>query len=235
MKTIGIIGGMSPESTVLYYQIINRSVNARLGGNHSADIVMHSVDFERIVALQKAGDWAAAGAILADSARRLAACGAEILVLATNTMHKVAPAIEAAVSIPLLHVVDATAAAIRAQGLDTVALLGTRFTMSDGFYRERMQRLGIATLVPTPEEQDAVHRIIFDELCLGHIESGSKARYLDIIAGLQAQGAQGVILGCTEIGLLLQAEDCVLPLFDSAEIHALSAVEFALSGVSPAA
>ncbi|WP_040660285.1 aspartate/glutamate racemase family protein [Neisseria shayeganii] len=235
MKTIGIIGGMSPESTVLYYQIINRSVNARLGGNHSADIVMHSVDFERIVALQKAGDWAAAGAILADSARRLAACGAEVLVLATNTMHKVAPAIEAAVSIPLLHVVDATAAAIRAQGLDTVALLGTRFTMSDGFYRERMQRLGIATLVPTPEEQDAVHRIIFDELCLGHIESRSKTRYLDIIAGLQAQGAQGVILGCTEIGLLLQAEDCVLPLFDSAEIHALSAVEFALSGVSPAA
>lgn len=234
MKTIGIIGGMSPESTVLYYQIINRSVNARLGGNHSADIVMHSVDFERIVALQKAGDWAAAGAILADSARRLAACGAEILVLATNTMHKVAPAIEAAVSIPLLHVVDTTAAAIRAQGLDTVALLGTRFTMSDGFYRERMQRLGIATLVPTPEEQDAVHRIIFDELCLGHIESAAKARYLDIIAGLQAQGAQGVILGCTEIGLLLQAEDCVLPLFDSAEIHALSAVEFALSGVSPA-
>lgn len=234
MKTIGIIGGMSPESTVLYYQIINRSVNARLGGNHSADILMHSVDFERIVALQKAGDWAAAGAILADSARRLAACGAEILVLATNTMHKVAPAIEAAVSIPLLHVVDATAAAIRAQGLDTVALLGTRFTMSDGFYRERMQHLGIATLVPTPEEQDAVHRIIFDELCLGRIESGSKARYLDIIAGLQAQGAQGVILGCTEIGLLLQAEDCVLPLFDSAEIHALSAVEFALSGVSAA-
>lgn len=234
MKTIGIIGGMSPESTVLYYQTINRTVNARLGGNHSADIVMHSVDFERIVALQKAGDWAAAGAVLADSARRLAACGADVLVLATNTMHKVAPAIEAAVSIPLLHVVDATAAAVRAQGLDTVALLGTRFTMSDGFYRERMQRFGIATLVPPPEEQDAVHRIIFEELCLNRIESSSKARYLDIIAGLQAQGAQGVILGCTEIGLLLQAEDCVLPLFDSAEIHALSAVAFALSDISPA-
>lgn len=235
MQTIGLIGGMSPESTVLYHQTINRTVNVCLGGNHSADIVMHSMDFERIVALQKAGDWAAAGALLADSAHRLAACGADALVLSTNTMHKVAPAVEAAVSIPLLHVVDATAAAIRAQGLDTVALLGTRFTMSDGFYRERMQRCGIATLVPPPDEQDTVHRIIFDELCLGRIESTAKARLLDIITGLQAQGAQGVILGCTEIGLLLQAEDCVLPLFDSAEIHALSAVEFALSDVAPAA
>ncbi|MDO4693190.1 MAG: aspartate/glutamate racemase family protein [Eikenella sp.] len=232
MKTIGLIGGMSPESTVLYYQTINRTVNTRLGGNHSADIVMHSIDFERIVALQKAGDWAAAGAILADSARRLAACGADALVLATNTMHKVAATIEAAVPIPLLHVVDATAAAIQAQGLKRVALLGTRFTMSDGFYRERMQRFGIDTLVPPPAGQDDIHRIIFEELCLGRIEPDSKARYLDIIAGLQAQGAQGVILGCTEIGLLLQAEDCVLPLFDSAEIHALSAVEFALSGAS---
>ncbi len=228
MKTIGIIGGMSPESTVLYYQTINREINRRLGGNRSADLVMHSVDFETVAAMQRAGDWAAAGALLAESARKLQSIGADALVLATNTMHKVADEIQAAVQIPLLHVVDATAEAIQAQGLDTVGLLGTRFTMSDGFYTERMNRLGVRTLVPSEMQQAEIHRVIFEELCLGRIEAAAKAYYLNVIEDLQTQGAQGVILGCTEIGLLLQAEDSPLPLFDSADIHAQAAVAFIL-------
>ncbi len=225
MKTIGIIGGMSPESTVSYYQIINREINRRLGGNRSADLVMHSVDFESIVALQRAGDWAAAGKTLADSARKLESIGAEVLLLATNTMHKVADDIQAAVSVPLLHVVDATADAVKGQGLKTVGLLGTRFTMSDGFYTRRMNGLGVDTLVPSEKEQDAVHRIIFEELCVGRISADARAAYQQVIASLQAEGAEGIILGCTEIGLLLKPEDSPLPLFDSAEIHALAAVE----------
>ncbi|MDO5070467.1 MAG: aspartate/glutamate racemase family protein [Neisseria zoodegmatis] len=229
MKTIGIIGGMSAESTVLYYQIINRETNARLGGNHSADIVMHSVDFEKIVRLQKAGDWAAAGAVLAESARKLEGMGADVLVLATNTMHKIADVIEQAVRIPLLHVVDATAAAVKAKGLSRVGLLGTRFTMSDGFYSERMAKQGVEIMVPSENEQAEIHRIIFEELCLNKIQAGSKAYYQQVVRRLQEQGAEGVILGCTEIGLLLKENDCPLPLFDSAEIHALAAVDFALS------
>ncbi|SUA44469.1 putative racemase [Neisseria zoodegmatis] len=229
MKTIGIIGGMSAESTVLYYQIINRETNARLGGNHSADIVMHSVDFEKIVRLQKAGDWAAAGAVLAESARKLEGMGADVLVLATNTMHKIADVIEQAVRIPLLHVVDATAAAVKAKGLSRVGLLGTHFTMSDGFYSERMAKQGVEIRVPSENEQAEIHRIIFEELCLNKIQAGSKAYYQQVVRRLQEQGAEGVILGCTEIGLLLKENDCPLPLFDSAEIHALAAVDFALS------
>lgn len=229
MKTIGIIGGMSAESTVLYYQIINREINARLGGNHSADIVMHSVDFEKIVRLQKAGDWAAAGAVLAESACKLEGMGADVLVLATNTMHKIADVIEQAVGIPLLHVVDATAAAVKAKGLSRVGLLGTRFTMSDGFYSERMAKQGVEIRMPSENEQAEIHRIIFEELCLNKIQAGSKAYYQQVVRRLQEQGAEGVILGCTEIGLLLKENDCPLPLFDSAEIHALAAVDFALS------
>lgn len=229
MKTIGIIGGMSAESTVLYYQIINRETNARLGGNHSADIVMHSVDFEKIVRLQKAGDWAAAGAVLAESARKLEGMGADVLVLATNTMHKIADVIEQAVRIPLLHVVDATAAAVKAKGLNRVGLLGTCFTMSDGFYSERMAKQGVEIRMPSENEQAEIHRIIFEELCLNKIQAGSKAYYQQVVRRLQEQGAEGVILGCTEIGLLLKENDCPLPLFDSAEIHALAAVDFALS------
>ncbi|EGZ48890.1 aspartate/glutamate racemase family protein [Neisseria wadsworthii] len=228
MKTIGIIGGMSPESTVSYYQIINRETNARLGGNHSADIVMHSIDFETIVRLQKVGDWAGAGRILAASARKLESMGADVLVLATNTMHKIADAIQSAVGIPLLHVVDTTAQAVKAQGLNTVGLLGTRFTMSDGFYTERMKQHGIETLVPADTQQHTVHRIIFEELCLNRFEPAAKRAYLDIIACLKEQGAQGVIFGCTEIGLLLKQQDCPIPVFDSAEIHALAAVDYAL-------
>ena len=228
MKTLGIIGGMSPESTVLYYQIINREVNRRLGGNNSANIVMHSVNFAEIAALQAQGNWQQAGVLLADSAQKLAQMGAEGLVLATNTMHKVADVIQAAVEIPLLHVVDATAAAIHAQGLDKVGLLGTRFTMSDGFYTQRMREFGIATVLPNEAQQAEIHRVIFEELCCNRFTDTAKRYYQQVVEDLQAQGAQGVILGCTEIGLLLQAQDCALPVWDSAVIHALAAVEWIL-------
>ena len=228
MKTLGLIGGMSPESTVSIYQIINREINRRLGGNHSADLLMHSVNFATIAALQSAGNWSQAGKVLAESAAKLEQMGAQAIVLATNTMHKVAPAIEAAVSVPLIHVVDATADAIKARGLHKVALLGTRFTMSDGFYSERMQQLGVHTLIPNDQQQSEIHRVIFEELCRNRFTAEAKQYYLDVIADLQQQGAQGVILGCTEIGLLLKQQDCPLPVFDSAEIHALAAVEFTL-------
>ncbi len=228
MKTLGMIGGMSPESTVLYYQIINREVNRRLGGNNSANIVMHSVNFAEIAALQAQGNWQQAGVLLADSAQKLAQMGAEGLVLATNTMHKVADVIQAAVAIPLLHVVDATAAAIHAQGLDKVGLLGTRFTMSDGFYTQRMRELGIATMLPNEAQQAEIHRVIFEELCCNRFTDTAKRYYQQVVEDLQAQGAQGVILGCTEIGLLLQAQDCALPVWDSAVIHAMAAVEWIL-------
>ena len=228
MKTLGMIGGMSPESTVLYYQIINREVNRRLGGNNSANIVMHSVNFAEIVALQAQGNWQQAGVLLADSAQKLAQMGAEGLVLATNTMHKVADVIQAAVAIPLLHVVDATAAAIHAQGLDKVGLLGTRFTMSDGFYTQRMRELGITTVLPNEAQQAEIHRVIFEELCCNRFTDTAKRYYQQVVEDLQAQGAQGVILGCTEIGLLLQAQDCALPVWDSAVIHAMAAVEWIL-------
>ena len=228
MKTLGMIGGMSPESTVLYYQIINREVNRHLGGNNSANIVMHSVNFAEIAALQAQGNWQQAGVLLADSAQKLAQMGAEGLVLATNTMHKVADVIQAAVEIPLLHVVDATAAAIHAQGLDKVGLLGTRFTMSDGFYTQRMREFGIATVLPNEAQQAEIHRVIFEELCCNRFTDTAKRYYQQVVGDLQAQGAQGVILGCTEIGLLLQAQDCALPVWDSAVIHALAAVEWIL-------
>ncbi|STZ76835.1 aspartate/glutamate racemase family protein [Bergeriella denitrificans] len=229
MKTIGIIGGMSPESTVLYYQTINREVNARLGGNRSADMVMHSVDFETIAAMQRAGDWAGAGAVLAQSAAKLQSIGAQALVLATNTMHKVAADIEAAVDIPLLHVVDATADAVKRQGLAKVGLLGTAFTMSDGFYTQRMEEQGVDVLVPSEKAQSEIHRIIFEELCRNRIEPSSRDYYYRVIEDLKAAGAEGVILGCTEIGLLVDAENSPLPVFDSAQIHAQAAVEFVLS------
>ena len=229
MKTIGIIGGMSPESTVLYYQIINRETNRRLGGNKSAKIVMDSVDFEEIVQLQKNGDWEVAGEILAKSAQKLQSIGADFLLLATNTMHKVAPAIEQAADIPLLHVAQATADALKKQGMDKVALLGTRFTMSDGFYTEFMEQQGIRTTVPNTEEQDDIHRIIFEELCIGRILPESARRFCDIIGRLKNQGAQGVILGCTEICLIVNDGNSPLPVFDSTAIHALAAVDKALS------
>lgn len=229
MKSLGIIGGMSSESTVSYYQMINREVNRRLGGNSSADIWMHSANFETIAALQRAGYWQNAEEALAESARQLEKVGARALVLATNTMHKVADAIELSVGIPLIHVVDVTAEAIKAQRLGTVGLLGTRFTMNDGFYTERMRRLGVTTLVPSDTQQAEIHRVIFEELCCNRFTDEARQIYLEIMADLKAAGAQGVIFGCTEIGLLLKPEDCPLPVFDSTAIHAMAAVEFVLS------
>lgn len=229
MKTIGIIGGMSPESTVLYYQNINRETNRRLGGNRSAEIVMHSVDFEEIVRLQQRGDWARAGVLLAESARRLEGAGADFLLLATNTMHKVAPEIERSVGIPLLHVVDATAAAVKKCGLDKVGLLGTRFTMSDGFYTQRMTGQGISVCVPSENEQQEIHRIIFEELCLNRILPQSARYFQEVIGRLKTAGAQGVILGCTEICLLVGEAETPLPVFDSTAIHTQAAVDFALA------
>ncbi|WP_423973942.1 aspartate/glutamate racemase family protein [Kingella oralis] len=229
MKTIGIIGGMSPESTTLYYQTINHAINQRLGGNSSAEIIMHSVNFETVVQLQKQGDWAAAGHLLANSATKLAGAGADLLLLATNTMHKVAPAIEQAVSIPLLHIVDATAEAIKQQGLHTVGLLGTRFTMSDGFYTERMAAQGVNTIVPSEAEQNEIHRIIFEELCRNQIQAASAHYFQNVIGSLKTQGAQGIILGCTEICLIVNAQNSPLPVFDSTAIHAQAAVNVALA------
>ena len=234
MKTLGIIGGMSPESTALYYRIINREVNRRLGGNHSADIVMHSVDFEEVVRLQKSGDWEVAGALLAASATKLEGAGAQLLLVATNTMHKVAPAIERATTVPLLHVVDATAIAIREQGMQRVGLLGTTFTMSDGFYTERMAAQGIQTIVPTEPEQADINRIIFEQLCLGRVEPEAVQYLQKVITGLKEQGAQGVILGCTELCLAVEADKTPLPVFDSTTIHALAAVEAVLTPPPPA-
>ena len=233
MKTLGIIGGMSPESTTLYYRIINREVNRRLGGNHSADIMMHSVDLEEVVRLQKSGDWEAAGALLAASATKLEGAGAQLLLVATNTMHKVAPAIERATTVPLLHVVDATAIAIREQGMQKVGLLGTTFTMSDGFYTERMAVQGIQTIVPTESEQTDINRIIFEQLCLGRVEPEAVQYLQKVITGLKEQGAQGVILGCTELCLAVEADKTPLPVFDSTTIHALAAVEAVLTPPLP--
>lgn len=228
MKTLGLLGGMSWESTLPYYRIVNERVRERLGGLHSAKLVLHSVDFAEIEALQHAGRWDDAGTALADAARGLRAAGADAIVLCTNTMHRVAPAIEAVVDVPLLHIADATARRLRAAGLDRVALLGTRFTMEQAFYRDRIEAAGIRVIVPDADDRECVHRVIYDELCLGRLHETSREAYRRIIATLVACGAQGVILGCTEIGLLIGESDAVVPLFDTARIHAEAAVDWAL-------
>jgi aspartate racemase len=229
MKTLGLLGGMSWESTIPYYRIINERVRDRLGGLHSAKLVLHSVDFAEIEALQMAGDWDVAGLQLAGAARGLRAAGAEAIVLCTNTMHLVVPAIENAVDIPLLHIADATAARIRGADLECVGLLGTRFTMEQAFYRERIEAAGVDVLVPDAVQRERIHRAIYDELCLGRILDGSRDEYREIIVDLVARGAQGVILGCTEIGLLLGQSDASVPLVDTARIHAEAAADWALA------
>jgi len=229
MKTIGLIGGMSWESTIPYYRILNETVKQQLGGLHSAKVVLYSVDFHEIERLQHAGDWDAAGLLLAAAARALAAAGADCLVLCTNTMHKVAAAIESAVSIPLLHIADSTGAQIQQAGWHTVGLLGTRFTMEQDFYRDRLRaRHGLRVLVPEAAERDTVHRVIYEELCLGRIEPASRVAYQKVMAQLVEQGAQAIILGCTEISLLVGATDASVPLLDTTAIHARSAAEWAL-------
>jgi len=221
---------MSWESTVPYYRQVNETVKEHLGGLHSAKVVLYSVDFHEIERLQHAGDWDAAGAMLADAARSLRAAGADFLVLCTNTMHKVAHAIEAAVDIPLFHIADPTAAAIKQAGHTKVGLLGTRFTMEQAFYKDRLrERHGLDVIVPGQHDRDIVHRIIYGELCLGRIVDASRAEYRRIIAGLVEQGAQAIILGCTEISLLVAPQDADVPLFDTTAIHARQAALWALA------
>lgn len=229
MKTIGMIGGMSWESTLPYYRHINETVRAQLGGLHSARILLHSVDFHEIAQYQHDGDWEAAGAALAASARALQAGGADFLVLCTNTMHCVADAIAAAVPLPLLHIADATADALQAAGIVRVGLLGTRFTMEQAFYRERLQRRGFEVLIPDAPAREDVHRIIYEELCQGLVLAPSRQRYREVIAGLQAQGAEAVILGCTEISLLIGPADAAMPLFDTTALHARAAALHSLA------
>ncbi len=226
MKTIGLLGGMSWESTIPYYRLINEGVKARLGGLHSASLVLHSVDFHDIEACQSAGDWDRAGEILAEAAVGLQQAGAEGIVLCTNTMHKVADAIAARCQVPFLHIADATGRAIAAKGQRRVALLGTRYTMEQTFYRGRLQeQFAIETLIPEADDRAQINQIIFDELCLGTFSEASRDYYLQTIAALAEQGAEGVIFGCTEIGLLVPAELSPLPVFDTAAIHAEDAVK----------
>ena len=230
MKTIGLLGGMSWESTLGYYRDINQGVKAALGGLHSARIVLYSVDFHDIEALQRSGDWDQAGRQLADAARAIQAGGADFLLICTNTMHRVADAVEAAVGIPLLHIADATAARLQADGITRVGLLGTRFTMEQDFYAGRLAgRFGIEVLVPPLPEREQLHRVIFDELCLGQQREASRRMFLDIIEALGQRGAQAVILGCTEIGMLVEQSHTAMPLYDTAAIHAARAVELALA------
>jgi len=229
VKTIGLIGGMSWESTIPYYRQINETIRERLGGLHSAKIVLYSVDFHEIERLQHAGDWDAAGAILAEAARSLEAAGAAFLVLCTNTMHKVAARIEAAVNIPLLHIADPTAAEIKRAGYSTVGLLGTRFTMEQAFYRDRLsEHHGLRVVVPESDDRETVHRIIYEELCLGVVKPESREAYRKVMRSLAANGAQAIILGCTEISLLVDQQDSDVPLFDTTAIHARIAAEEAL-------
>ncbi len=230
MKTIGLLGGMSWESSLEYYRIINQLVKKRLGGLHSAKCLMYSVDFQEIETLQAQGGWDEAGRILGEAAAGLEKGGADFLLICTNTMHKVAPTIQAHINIPLLHIADPTAKAVSSAGIRKIGLLGTRFTMQEDFYKGKLiYEHGLDVLIPNPDDMHMVDRVIFEELCLGQIKPESKKQYLEIIERLAENGAEGVILGCTEIGLLVKPEDCTIPLFDTTLIHAEAAVEFALS------
>jgi aspartate racemase len=231
MKTIGLIGGMSWESSAAYYRAINEAVRDRLGGLHSAECLMYSINFAEVELLQREARWGEASVLLAQAARRLERGGADCIVLCTNTMHKLSDAIEASVAIPMLHIADATALRIHAAGLRRVGLLGTNFTMEEDFYRGRLEtRHGLEVLIPEPAERGAIHRVIYDELCQGILLEQSRAAYRAAIANLAARGAEGVILGCTEIGLLVGPADSPVPLFDTTRIHAEAAVEWALEG-----
>lgn len=228
MRTIGLIGGMSWESTALYYQTINREVARRLGGLHSATFHLISLDFEDIARRQRAQDWDGMSRILADAARRLEDGGAECVLIGTNTMHKVAPEVQSAIGVPLLHIAEVAAQAIRARDMRVVGLLGTRFTMEQPFYVEHLAGHGIGCTVPDEAARVEVHRIIFEELCKGRILPSSRSALQEICAGLAARGAQGIVLGCTELPLILSGDDVPLPIFDTTALHALAAVDFAL-------
>lgn len=229
MKTVGMLGGMSWESTASYYKALNEGVKSRLGGLHSAKICLYSVDFDEIEKLQHQGKWSETALILAEAAKSVERGGADFLMICTNTMHKVVPEIESQISIPILHIADATAESLVQDGVTKVGLLGTRFTMEQDFYKGRIsEKFGIDVVVPTADEQTVVHDIIYQELCLGEIKTESRDRYLKIIANLHAQGAEAVILGCTEIALLVKQSDTTVPLYDTTEIHAAHGVEWAL-------
>ncbi|EQC1554680.1 MULTISPECIES: aspartate/glutamate racemase [Citrobacter] len=230
MKTIGLLGGMSWESTIPYYRLINEGIKQQLGGLHSASLLLHSVDFHEIEACQSRGEWDKAGDILAQAAIGLQQAGAEGIVLCTNTMHNVAEAIESRCSLPFLHIADATGRVISAQGMRRVALLGTRYTMEQDFYRGRLeQQFAIECLIPDADARATINQVIFDELCLGQFTEASRQYYVEVIEALAAQGAEGVIFGCTEIGLLVPVERSPIPVFDTAAIHAADAVTFMLS------
>lgn len=229
MRQLGILGGMSWESTASYYRLLNQRVREQLGGLHSAPLLLHSVNFAEIAELQRRADWQAAGALLARAAQGLQQAGATALLLATNTMHKVAPAIEAAVDIPLLHIGDAVGQALQRQGLRRAALLGTRFTMQEDFYRQRLaERFGIEVITPDAAQMAEIDRVIFAELCQGQFLPSARDFYLDCLRTLQEQGAEAAILGCTEIGLLLEGLDAPLPLLDSTELHVAMGLEWML-------
>lgn len=230
MKTIGLLGGMTWESTLEYYRVINESINHRLGGVHSAKCLMISVDFAEIEDMQRGGRWDEATRAMVSAAQTLEAGGADFVVICTNTMHKMADEVATAIQVPLLHIADAAAAQIKAGGLHKVGLLGTSFTMEEGFYKDRLvQQHGLEVLIPEKADRDIIHRVIYEELGVGKFLPQSKAEYLRIIDGLAGQGAEGIILGCTEIGLLVKQADCSVPLFDTTPIHAEATVEYALA------
>jgi len=229
VRTIGMLGGMSWESTAEYYRLANELVAERLGGLHSAEVVMYSLDFARIERMQVSGEWDAAAEVLAAGARTLATAGADVLLLCTNTMHKVADAVQAAVDVPLVHIVDVTAVAVAAAGLDTVGLLGTAFTMEQDFYRDRFVAHGPELLVPDESDRALVHRVIYDELCKGVVDDRSRAEYQRVISRLVERGAEGIVLGCTEIELLVGQEDSPVPVFPTTRLHVSAAVDAVLS------
>lgn len=230
MKTIGLLGGMTWHSTLEYYRLINEGVQAELGGSHSARCVLVSVEFDEFERLQVAGDWKGLTELMVEAARNVERAGADFLVICANTMHRTADDIVASVKIPLLHIADAAAEAVKAQGLKTVGLLGTRYTMEQDFYRKRLkEKHGLRVLIPAEPDLTTIHTVIYEELARGVIREESRRAYLDIIAKLAQSGAQGVILGCTEIPLLIRQEDCELPLFDTTALHAAAAVRAALS------
>ncbi len=228
MKTIGLIGGMSWESTITYYQLLNETAKDRLGGLHSAKLLLYSVDFYEVEALMSAGDWEQAADLLGGVAQRLERAGADCVLICTNTLHKVAPQVQARIRVPLLHIAEAAADALLADGVTRVGLLGTKYTMTQDFYRDRLTAHGIEVLIPEGDDIDLVNRVIFEELCLGIVKEESRSEYLRIIGGLVSRGAQGILLGCTELGLIVSQADVRLPLFDTTVIHAKRAARFAL-------
>ncbi len=229
MKTIGLIGGMSWESTIPYYSIINEEVRKVIGGLHSAKILLYSVDFDEIERCQSSGNWEKSGDILGDAAVRLEKAGADCIVICANTMHKVVPQIQSMISIPIIHIAETTADVLEEQNVKRVGLLGTKYTMTQDFYKERLINRGLEVLIPNEEDMATVNKVIFEELCVGIIREGSRKQFSEIIDKLKNAGAEAVILGCTEIGLLVHAEDAVIPLIDTTKIHAKRAAQFALS------